>query len=202
MILVGLTGGVGMGKTRAARFIQQRGIPVIDTDVLAREVVEPGQPAWEQIRRDFGEEIIGPDGQLRRDELARQVFADESRRKHLESITHPRIRERWLAQAEDWQREGQPLGVVVIPLLFETDTAGAFSAIVCVACSAATQRERLLARGWKLEQAQQRIQAQWPIEKKIALANYVVWTEGALEVHELQIERILLAVRALQKLNT
>jgi dephospho-CoA kinase len=175
---------------------------VIDTDVLAREVVEPGQPAWEEIRREFGEEIIGPDGQLRRDELARQVFADEPRRKHLESITHPRIRERWLAQAESWRREGQPLGVVVIPLLFETEAAGAFSAIVCVACSAATQRERLRARGWKLEQAQQRILAQWPIEKKIALANYVVWTEGALEVHEVQIERTLAAVRALQVLNT
>ena len=202
MILVGLTGGVGMGKTASARFIQQRGIAVIDTDVLAREVVEPGQPAWEEIRRDFGEEIIGPDGQLRRDELARQVFADESRRKHLESITHPRIRERWLAQAESWRREGQPLGVVVIPLLFETDTAGAFSAIICAACSLATQRERLLARGWKLEQARQRIQAQWPIEKKIALANYVVWTEGAVEVHELQIERILAALRPPQKSNS
>src|SRR4051812_22563263 len=123
MHLIGVTGGVGMGKTTAARFLQERGVPVIDTDVLAREVVEPGKPAWEEIRQAFGQEILGPDGQLRREELARQVFSDEARRKELEAIVHPRIRERWLAQVEVWRAEKQPRGVVVIPLLFETDAA-------------------------------------------------------------------------------
>ena len=180
-----------MGKTTAANLLAKRGLPVIDTDLLAREVVEPGKPALAQIQRLFGPDIIGPDGHLRRDELARQVFADEARRRQLEAIVHPRIRELWTAQAQAWRLEKRPLGVVVIPLLFETNAAGSFDSIICVACTAATQRERLLARGWTLEQIDQRLQAQWPIEKKMALSHYVVWTEGGLDVHADQIERIL-----------
>ena len=191
MITLGLTGGVGMGKTTAAHLLEQRGLPVIDTDVLAREVVEPGQPAWQQIQCVFGVEILGPDGKLRRDELARQVFADDARRRELEAIVHPRIRERWLAQVEVWRAENRPRGVVVIPLLFETNAASSFDVIICVACSAATQRQRLLARGWSDEQIQQRIRAQWPIHKKVALAHFVIWTEAGLDIHAGQIDRIL-----------
>src|SRR5437867_8763404 len=180
-----------MGKTTAADLLHERGLPVIDTDVLAREVVEPGMPAWEEIRRVFGPNSLAPNGELRRDELARQVFSDDARRKQLENIVHPRIRERWLAQVDSWRAEKQPRAVVVIPLLFETDAAAHFDTIICVACSAATQRKRLLARGWSLEQIQQRNQAQWPIEKKMTLAHYVVWTEGELAVHAAQIDRVL-----------
>lgn len=191
MNLIGLTGGIGMGKSTSARLLGERGLPVIDTDVVAREVVEPGLPAWEEVRRAFGEGVIGPEGRLRRDELARLVFSDIARRKQLEAILHPRIRERWVAQAEAWRGAGVACGVVVIPLLFETEAASAFGTIVCVACSAASQRQRLLGRGWSLEQVQQRIQAQWPVEKKIALAHHVIWTEGDLESHAQQIELLL-----------
>src|SRR5437588_1645267 len=183
MNIIGLTGGVGMGTSTAANLLHERGLPVIDTDVLAREVVEPGQPAWEEIQRLFGPGIVRTDGQLRRDELARQVFSDPARRKQLEAIVHPRIRERWLTQIELWRAEKQSHSLVVIPLLFETDAAASFTTIICVACSPATQRERLLARGWSPEQVEQRIQAQWPTEKKMALAHFVIWTEGSLEVH-------------------
>jgi len=191
MNLIGLTGGIGMGKSTCADLLRQRGLPVIDTDLLAREVVEPGRPAWEQIRKLFGDEILGPGGQVRRDELARQIFSDESRRQQLEAIVHPPIRDAWLAQAERWRAEKQTRGVVVIPLLFETNASSSFDTIICVACSATTQRQRLLARGWTPEQVEQRIRAQWPIEKKMALANYVVWTEGDLDLHVKQIDRIL-----------
>ena len=191
MHLIGLTGGVGMGKTTASNFLQQRGLPVIDTDVLAREVVEPGLPAWDEIRRLFGEDITDSDGRLRRDELARQVFAEPARRQQLEAIIHPRIRERWVAQVALWRTEKHPAGVVVIPLLFETDAAGSFDSVICVACSASTQRQRLLARGWTSEQIAQRIAAQWPVEKKVGLADYVIWNESGLEVHAEQLDRIL-----------
>src|SRR6185436_6159991 len=167
MNLIGLTGGIGMGKTTAANLLAERGVPIVDTDALAREVVEPGKPAWEEIRREFGNDILATDGQLRREELARQVFSDPARRQRLEEIVHPRIRERWLAQVEFWRAANQPRGVVVIPLLFETNAESAFDTIICVACSAATQQQRLLARGWDREQINQRLQAQWPIEKKI-----------------------------------
>ena len=111
-------------------------------------------------------------------------------RKKLEAILHPRIRERWLAQIETWRKENRALAVVVIPLLFETRAESHFDKIICVACSAPTQRERLLARGWTPEQIQQRLAAQWPVEQKISRADFVVWTDGALDAHAQQLERI------------
>ena len=191
MRLLGLTGGIGMGKSASDKLLRERGVPVVDTDLLAREVVEPGQPTLADVQRVFGEQILGPDGRLRRDELARQVFADASARQRLEAILHPRIRALWRAQVESWQAEGRPLAVVVIPLLFETGAEAEFDATICVACSAATQHQRLLARGWSPQQIEQRLGAQWPAEKKIAAANYVIWTEAGMDVHAEQVERIL-----------
>ena len=190
MKVFGLTGGIGMGKSTAAELLRPR-VAVVDTDDLARQIVEPGQPALAEVRALFGPEILAEDGRLRREELARRVFADKAARQQLETILHPRIRARWLAQIETWRAEGKKVAVVVIPLLFETDAAAHFDATVCVACSAATQHERLRARGWTAEQIEQRIQAQWPVEKKMALADFVVWTEGKLAVHAEQLERII-----------
>jgi len=190
MKVCGLTGGVGMGKSTAAEFLRARGAQVVDTDELARQLVQPGQPALVEIQTEFGKKVIAPDGRLRRDELARIVFSDAAARKKLETILHPRIRERWLAQIETWRGEKYPLAVVVIPLLFETRAESQFDKIICVACSAATQRERLLARGWTPEQIKQRLAAQWPVDQKISRADFVVWTDGALDMHAQQLERI------------
>ena len=189
--IFGLTGGVGMGKSSVAQLLAQRGVPVVDTDVLARKVVEPGQPALAAIQEMFGAAVLAPDGSLRRDELARRVFASEFSRKQLEAILHPRIRALWQAQVDAWRASGVPLGVVVIPLLYETNAAKAFDEVICVACSAATQQQRLKARGWTDEQTQQRIAAQWPTEKKLTLAHHVIWTEGNPEVTRAQLEKIL-----------
>jgi dephospho-CoA kinase len=191
MKFVGLTGGIGMGKSTSAQLLRARGVPVVDTDDLARQIVEPGQPALAEVMAAFGPQIVGPDGRLRRDELARRVFADPAARRRLEDILHPRIRVLWRAQVETWRAEGHPLAVVVIPLLFETEAEAELDATICVACSAATQQQRLRARGWPPEQIEQRLQAQWPVETKIARADYLVWTEADLDVHAAQIERIL-----------
>jgi dephospho-CoA kinase len=190
MNVCGLTGGMGMGKSTTAEFLRARGAPVVDTDDLARQLVQPGQPALAEIQAAFGKNIIGPDGQLDRDGLAHAVFGDSVARKNLEAILHPRIRERWLAQIETWRRENRPLAVVVIPLLFETRAESSFDKIICVACSAATQRDRLLERGWTSGQIEQRLAAQWPVERKITRADFLVWTEGDLDAHARQIERI------------
>ena len=187
----GLTGGVGMGKSTAAELLRARGVPVVDTDDLARSVVEPGQPALREVQAVFGQNIVGPDGQLRRDELARLVFSNVRARQKLEAILHPRIQELWSAQLATWRAEGRDLAVVVIPLLFETQAETHFDAVICVACSAATQKQRLLARGWTPAECAQRIAAQWPVEQKMAKANYIVWTEAGRDVHAQQLERIL-----------
>jgi dephospho-CoA kinase len=191
MKLLGLTGGIGMGKSTAAQFLRQHGAQVVDTDELARRLVEPGQPALAEIRAAFGRNLIASDGQLHRDALAKLVFSDPAARRQLEGILHPRIRECWLAQLETWRREHYPLAVVVIPLLFETQSESHFDKTACVACSPANQHQRLLDRGWTPEQIKQRIAAQWPISQKMAQADFVVWTDGSLEAHAGQIEKII-----------
>lgn len=187
MKLCGLTGGVGMGKSTAAGFLLQLGARVVDTDDLAHELVQPGQPALAEIADAFGKHLLAPDGKLQRAELAKIVFADTAAREKLEAILHPRIRERWSAQVAQWRQENCPLAVVVIPLLFETQAENQFEKIICVACSPASQLERLQARHWSPEQIQQRIAAQMPVAQKIARAHSVIWSEGTPEIHRRQL---------------
>ncbi|MGD0744879.1 MAG: dephospho-CoA kinase [Verrucomicrobiota bacterium] len=211
MKVCGLTGGLGMGKSTAAGFFRQHGALIVDSDELARQLVQPGQPALMEIQAVFGKGLVAPNGQLRRDELAQIVFSDPAARKKLEAILHPRIRERWLAQIETWRAaskrpaatvrehggsgggrgENRALAVVVIPLLFETEAESGFDKIICVACSTAAQQDRLLARGWTTGQIRQRLAAQWPVEQKIARADFVIWTDGQIEVHAEQVDRIV-----------
>jgi dephospho-CoA kinase len=163
----------------------------VDTDDLARQLVQPGQPALAEIQNLFGQNLVGPDGQLKRDELARLVFADAVARQKLEAILHPRIREGWVRQVEAWHRENHPVALVVIPLLFETRAEALFDQIICVACSARTQVQRLRERRWPDDQIRQRMAAQWPVEQKINRSQRVIWTEGVPEVHEQQVMHIL-----------
>ena len=191
MKLLGVTGGIGMGKSTCARLLEQQGIPILDTDLLARQVVQPGEPALAEVRAAFGDGVFSPDGQLRRDTLAELVFADSSARARLEAILHPRIHALWRAQADAWRKEARPMAAVIIPLLFETGVQSDFDAVVCVACSPATQQRRLTERGWTAEQIRQRNAAQWSIQKKLGHSSFVIWTEGGLEVHDAQLCRIL-----------
>jgi dephospho-CoA kinase len=191
MKLLGLTGGVGMGKSTAAGFLLQHGARVVDTDEIARQLVQPSQPALAEIAGVFGRQLLAADGTLKRDELARLVFADARARKQLEAILHPRIRQCWLAQLEAWRKENCVLAVVVIPLLFETRAESSFEKIICVACSSAAQRARLAARGWTPAQIRQRIAAQLPVEQKLARSHFVIWSEGLPEVHRRQVAEIL-----------
>jgi|YelNatPaOPRAMG01_1025707.scaffolds.fasta_scaffold21785_3 dephospho-CoA kinase len=196
MIVLGLTGGIGMGKSTVAELLAQRGWPVVDADVLARQVVEPGQPALEEIVRLFGREILDAQGRLRREEVARRVFADASLRRRLEAITHPRIRALWQQAVAQWRRQQRPGGVLVIPLLFEVGAQSEVDVVICVACTAETQRRRLLARGWSEREIAQRLAAQMPIEQKLARADYVIWTEGELDLTARQLDCILARLAA------
>jgi dephospho-CoA kinase len=163
----------------------------VDTDDLARQVVEPGQPALLEVCEAFGREMLDSQGHLRRAELAHRIFPDPAARKRLEDILHPRIRVLWRAQVETWRQQGRPLAVVVIPLLFETGAERELDTTICIACSGATQQQRLLARGWSPLNIQQRLHAQLPVEVKIARADFLVWTEGDVDVHSAQLDRIL-----------
>jgi len=180
-----------MGKSTAQSILAARSIAVIDTDDLARLLVQPGQAALAEIESQFGGNFLEEDGTLKRGALAQLVFSDAAARERLESILHPRIRSHWESQVRHWREQGIQLGAVVIPLLFETDVASSFEATVCVACSRAAQHERLIARLWTEEVIQQRVAAQWPIAQKMVASDYAVWTDGDLETHAAQWDRIL-----------
>lgn len=191
MKLFGLTGGVGMGKSTAAQLLAQDGIPVADTDLIARELVQPGEPALEELRSAFGSSCIGHDGRLLRDVLAQIIFQDEAARRKLELILHPPIRAVWKTRTEGWRHEAHPCAVVIIPLLFETNATQEFDVTLCIACSTGTQQDRLLRRGWSDLQIQQRLQAQLPIRTKMDRADHVVWNDASLAVLHAQLRRVL-----------
>ncbi len=135
--------------------------------------------------------------QLRREELARLVFADVLARQALENILHPRIRSHWQAQIETWRNEGQARALVVIPLLFETKAESYFDKIICAACRPDTQWKRLAARGWNVSHIEQRMAAQMSIEEKITRSHYIVWTEGRMESLARQVDLMLARISGL-----
>lgn len=180
-----------MGKSTTAACLVDFGIPVIDTDQLARDLVRPGQPALEEVVQAFGPEVLNADGTLHRSRLAERVFADVSARARLEGILHPRIRSEWRNQVSRWRAEESAVTAVVIPLLFETDAGADFDEILCVACSAATQRQRLKDRGWTDDHLNQRLAAQWPVAEKIRRSSIVIWTDTLLPIHRRQVGRML-----------
>lgn len=180
-----------MGKSTAANHLAHCGVAVVDTDHIARQMVQPGQPALDEIRDAFGDGMIAADGTLRRDELARQIFTNTSARMKLEGVLHPRIHAVWKQRLSALRAEGCASAAVVIPLLFETDSQGCFDTTICVACSQPTQFQRLRARGWTADQIRLRNAAQLPIEEKMELADYVVWTEGEMGVFVEQLDRII-----------
>jgi dephospho-CoA kinase len=185
-----------MGKSTAATYLGRLGWQIIDTDVLAREVVAPGQPAWNEIIAVFGKEMVGVDGALDRKRLAEVVFANATQRQRLEEIVHPRIRERWLSGLEQARGQNALGAVVVIPLLFETNAQSAFDKILCTACKDQTQLTRLRARGWSDQQIQQRLAAQWSSSRKMLSSDFVIWTEGDKELQYDQLRRVMVSLEA------
>ena len=189
--VLGLTGGVGMGKSTAARLLKKVGLPVVDSDDLALEAVQPGTEGLAEIADEFGEGFLKADGSLDRDKMASKVFQDEAARKRLEAIIHPRVRIVWEKQIDQWREQKRPVGVVGIPLLFEVDLQDSFDAVLCVACTANTQRARLRERNWDDAQITARIAVQMDITQKMDLADHVLWNEGAPELLMDQMKEIL-----------
>jgi len=188
--VLGLTGGIGSGKSMVASMFANLGAEVIDADQLAREVVEPGQPALEEIATAFGREILLPDGRLDRGKLARIIFADPIARARLNAITHPRIQER---MATEMALRGSRPGVLIvdIPLLYENDRTGTVDSVIVVWVDTKTQLRRLVERdGLTADEARQRIAAQMPLDEKRARADMVVDNSGSRQNTRRQVEAI------------
>lgn len=189
--LVGLTGGIGSGKSTVAGMIREQGLPVIDADVVARQVVEPGLPAHAEIARIWPE-VVGSDGRIDRQRLAAIVFADETSKRRLEAITHPRIREHIAAQAAALAAAGNSLAFVEAALLVETEFYAELDGLVVVVASEEAQVERVMARdACSRESARLRLRAQYPLADKVRVADYVVENSGSLDDTRAQVLRVL-----------
>jgi dephospho-CoA kinase len=195
MVRVALTGGIATGKSTVLRRMRAAGLATIDADVLARQVIAPGAPAYAAVVARFGPEVIDDTGAVDRRALAAVVFADPSARRELEAIVHPAVYEAiagWFAALP----ADTPLAIADIPLLFETGREGDFDVVVVAACSREEQIRRVIARdGASQADAEARIAAQWPIERKVAAADHVIWTTGTPAETDKQVERLLAVLK-------
>ena len=185
---VGLTGGIASGKSTVADLFAGLGVPVIDTDLIARQVVEPGQPALQDIRNRFGDEVLAPDGGLDRAALRAVVFASDTARKDLEGILHPRICEETRRQSK---AAGGPYQLIVVPLLVGSKLLDFVDRVLVVDCDEDTQVARLLARDADSpEQARRILAAQSSRAERLAIADDVIANDGDLDATREQVKAL------------
>lgn len=191
-IVIGLTGGIASGKSTVSQMFRELNIPVIDADIIAREVVEQGKEAYKEIVEVFGEEILQANGELDRQKLGSIVFHNEEKRLHLNKIVHPAVRKEMNAQKDMYIKEGVQAVVLDIPLLFESKLTSLVDQILVVAVSPSTQLERLMKRnGFIEEEAKARIHSQMSFAEKVTLANKVIYNDGTIAETKAQLQLIL-----------
>jgi dephospho-CoA kinase len=196
MRVVGLTGGIASGKSTVARMLGELGARIVDADLVAREVVEPGQPAYRDIVEAFGGGVLQADGSIDRKRLGAIVFADAEQRKRLNGITHPRIAEATQRKMAAFAAAGEPLAIYEAALLVENGLHHALAGLIVVACDEKEQIARILRRdGLSEEEAQKRVRAQAPLADKIAAANWVIDTSGPLDQTRAQVEKVWTEIR-------
>jgi dephospho-CoA kinase len=190
MLRVALTGGIATGKSYCLARFASLGAPVIDADRLARDAVARGSRGLEAVTARFGGSILLPDGSLDRASLGRIVFNDRAARADLEAIVHPEVYRRigeWFATLPP----GTRIAIADIPLLFETGQHHGFDRVIVTACTPAEQLRRLITRdGLTPAEARARVEAQWPIEEKVARADYVIRTDGTITDTDAQVKTI------------
>lgn len=178
-MIVGLTGGIGSGKSAAANFFQNEGITVIDADHLAREVIEQDTPGFKSIVDYFGSDVIGDDGSVDRDKLRKVVFDNNEKKKVLESITHPLVGE---LMAKKIATAKSPYSIIMVPLIFETNTMSAYDRILVIDCDPALQLKRATSRDNNSDELIQKIiDSQCSREQRLSIANDVIPNNDSLE---------------------
>ena len=189
MLKVGLTGGIGSGKSTVAKGLQSKGVTVVDADQIAREVVQPGEEALDEIANTFGSEVIQTDGNLDRAALKQRIFSDPNAKKQLEAILHPRIRQRILDQVNS--ATGTPYVVADIPLLVESKYPEHFDRVIVVDCTETQQVERVKARDdMSDEQIQRIMDSQATRQERLKSATDVIDNTGDLKSLKMQIEKL------------
>lgn len=192
MLVVGLTGGIASGKSTVSRMFEQAGIPVICADELAKEVVRPGSQGLAEIQRTFGSDILDEEGNLDREAMARLVFQNESKRKILESLIHPRVAEEQNKRLTALEDQGQSVAIVDIPLLYEVGWERFVDLVIVVYIPRHIQEERLMNRdGMSAGDARSRLDAQMSIEEKKRRADRVIDNRTTVERTRRQVENLV-----------
>jgi dephospho-CoA kinase len=198
MIKVALTGGVASGKSTVAGLLREAGLPVLDSDAVARQVVAPGKPAWQALRQNFGAEFFRPDGTVDRQALARHVFSRPEAREKLNRIIHPWITQELQEHLRQLESQGEPLVVVEIPLLFELGLETFYDRVIVVYADVASQKQRLR---WRDDREGDEIEgiltAQGSLSQKAARADFVVDNSGPLAATKIQVKKIMGELRKL-----
>lgn len=193
MPIIILTGSIATGKSTVTRYLQQQGCPVIDADLIARSVVEPGSAGLARIRATFGPDVIHADGTLDRDALGTVIFRDEAARTQLDQLLHPLIYQEIDRQINQLQEQGQRVIFVDIPLFYETQSELPHDEVWVVVTSEKEQLSRLMKRNdYSMQQAQERIASQIPIKNKRELADIVIDNSGPLVATYQQVDAQLL----------
>lgn len=191
-VVIGLTGGIASGKSTVSQMFRELSIPVIDADIIAREVVEQGKEAYKEIVEVFGKDVLQVNGELDRPKLGSIVFHNEEKRLQLNKIVHPAVRKEMNAQKDMYIKEGVQAIVLDIPLLFESKLTALVDRILVVAVSPRTQLERLMKRnGFTEEDAKARIDSQMSLAEKVKLANKVIHNDGTIAETKAQLQLIL-----------
>ena len=191
----GLTGGWATGKSSVGRILKNKGVPVVEADALAHLLMQADGSAIEPLRRRFGAGVFARDGAVDRKKLGSLVFSDAQKLKLLEDIVHPLVRVQVLKKKQQLQKLGAPRAFYEVPLLFEKNMAALFDAVVVVHCSAEQQLARLQAQSdWSAKAIAQRLKQQWPLEKKLQLADYVLPNTQGLEALQSEVDKMLRAM--------
>lgn len=191
-LVIGLTGSIASGKSTVSRMFDEWEIPVIDADQISRDVVRPGEPAYEDIVHVFGKDVLFKDGTLDRKKLGKVIFSSKERRKELNDIVHPRVREEMIRRRESYKEEDYKAVVLDIPLLYESGLTDYVERVLVVAVDEETQLQRLMERdGSSREDARERITSQIPVSRKAEMADAVIDNNGTEEESFRQLRDIL-----------
>ncbi|MBA4531510.1 dephospho-CoA kinase [Brevibacillus halotolerans] len=196
-MILGLTGGIASGKSTVAAMLRERGVTVIDADLIAREVVEVGKPAYNGIVKYFGTSVLDETGALNRAVLGEMIFSDREKRMVLNEIVHPEVRKEMRLQATLAQERGERLVFMDIPLLYESKLTYMVDRVVVVYVPESVQFIRLMERDeFDEEQAKKRLRAQMNIEEKCKLANYVIDNQGSRSDTQKQVDDLVTSLLA------
>ena len=197
MLRLGLTGGIASGKSAVAGMLHELGFPVIDADSVAHSLIEPGQPAYQEVVSKFGSSILDASGRIDRSKLGALVFADRTKLDALNAIVHPRVRTAIAAQFAEWAKDGaRKAAFVEAALLVEAGYLTELDGLVVAWCRPEQQIERLCARGMSDEQARRRIASQMSVEEKLKFATETIDCSGSIEDTRRQVESLAAKINA------